>query len=144
MDIIERSAKIFDHVIVAVLINSSKTPAFSVEEKMHLIKKATIHLHNVEVDNFEGLLVDYVKSKDVNVVVRGLRAVSDFEHEFSMAAANSHMYGKMETVFMMTRTDYSFLSSSIVKDIAQNGGKIDGLVPVSIVGDIVSKYQKRS
>ena len=139
MDIIERSSKIFDSIIVAVLVNFSKTPMFSVEERMELIKKSTQHFKNVEIDSFDGLLVHYLKEKNVNIVIRGLRAISDFEHEFSMAALNTHMYPKIETILMMTRTENSFLSSSFIKDIARNKGDISDFVPPQIVSDITKK-----
>ncbi|MEZ4357142.1 MAG: pantetheine-phosphate adenylyltransferase [Eubacteriales bacterium] len=142
MDIIDRSSKIFDKIIVAVLMNASKTPMFSVEERMDLIRKSTEHLPNVEVDSFKGLLVHYLEEKNVNIVIRGLRAVSDFEHEFSMAALNAHMYPKIETILMMTRTENSFLSSSFIKDIARNKGDIKDFVPSQIVSDITKKIQE--
>jgi pantetheine-phosphate adenylyltransferase, bacterial len=122
MDIIVRSSKIFDKLIVAVAKNRNKTPLFTVEERMELLKKAVDGLQNVEVDHFEGLLVDFMRKKNAKVIVKGLRAISDFEYEFQMALMNRKLEPEVETVFMMTNYQYSFLSSSIVKEVGTLGG----------------------
>lgn len=142
LDIIERAAKNYDKVIVAILKNSAKTPVFSVEEKTDLIKRATAHIPNVEIDFFDGLLVDYVKKKGSRVIIKGLRAVSDFEYEFQMALANKKINPEIETLFMMTDVQYAYLSSSIVREMASLGAKLDGLVPDCIAKDIVKKLKK--
>lgn len=129
LDIIERSAKLFDKVIVVASNNTSKKPMFSVEEKVAILNETTKHLENVEVDCFSGLLVHYVEQHGVDVIVKGLRAISDFEMEFQMAGMNRKLNPNAETVFLMTGTDYSYLSSSIVKEIFKLGGPIHELVP---------------
>ncbi len=143
LDIIERSAKMFDHLTVAVLNNFQKKPLFTLEEKLGFLRKSVAHLENVEVDSFKGLLVDYAAHKNARVVIRGLRAVSDFEHEFAMAAMNARIAKDIETIFMMTNTEYSFLSSSMIKDLAVNGGEIKGLVPEVIEKDIIRIINER-
>lgn len=136
LDIIERAAALFDDVTVAVLVNSNKTPAFSTEQRMDFIRKSASHLQNVKVDSFSGLLVDYMNSQKANLIVRGLRAISDFEYEFQMAALNAKLAKNIETVFLMTDTNHSFLSSSIVRELASYGGDLTGLVPETIKDDI--------
>ena len=142
LDIIERSAKIFDKVIVAILVNSSKVPTFSTEEKIDMIKKVTAHIPNVEVEFFDGLLVNFVKSKGAQVVVKGLRAISDFEYEFQMALLNKNIEPEIETLFMMTNNKYSYLSSSIVKELGKLGADLTDLVPEEIITDIIDKLKK--
>lgn len=112
LDIIERSSKLFDKVIVVASNNTSKTPMFTVDEKVKILCECVSHLDNVEVDDFHGLLVDYVEKNNINVIVKGLRAISDFEMEFQMAGMNRKLNPKAETVFLMTSTEYSYLSSS--------------------------------
>ncbi|KKB39236.1 pantetheine-phosphate adenylyltransferase [Bacillus thermotolerans] len=129
LDIIQRGTEIFDKVYVVVLSNSSKTPLFSTEERMELIREATNHLPNVEVDSFNGLLVDYARKVEANVILRGLRAVSDFEYEMRITSMNKVLNDDVETLFMMTKSQYSFLSSSIVKEVAKYNGDITGFVP---------------
>lgn len=129
IDIIERCAKEFDQVVVAVLRNSSKVGLFTTEERVHLLKEATIHLKNVEIDSFSGLLIDYAKEKDIRIIVKGLRAVSDFEYEMQMALANRKLNPDLETLFMVSNTKYSFLSSSIVREVASLGGDVSSFVP---------------
>jgi pantetheine-phosphate adenylyltransferase len=143
LDIIERSAKMFDHLTVAVLNNFEKKPLFTLEEKLCFLNKSVKHLANVETDSFQGLLVDYMAQKKARVVIRGLRAISDFEHEFAMAAMNARLAPDIETIFMMTNTEYSFLSSSMIKDLVINGGTIRGMVPGSIEKDIVRIINER-
>jgi len=129
LDIIERSSKLFDKVIVVASNNTSKKPMFTVSEKVTLLTQVVSHLDNVVVDSFHGLLVDYVDKNNVDVIVKGLRAISDFEMEFQMAGMNRKLNPRAETVFLMTSTDYSYLSSSIVKEIFKLGGPIHELVP---------------
>lgn len=129
LDIIERSSRMFDQVLVAVLRNPSKQPTFSVEERLALIRTACTHLPNVRCDGFEGLTVDYARRLGAGVLLRGLRVLSDFEFELQMAHTNRSLADDLETVFLATRTEYSFLSSSVVKEIARFGGDITHLVP---------------
>lgn len=133
LDIIHRSAKLFDKVIVAVLTNSSKTPLFSVEERIRLLEKATADCENVEICSFSGLLVDFMKKTGSNVVIKGIRAVSDFEYEFQMALTNKALYPELETLFLHSAQEYMFLSSSVVKEVARYGGALDGLVPDELI-----------
>lgn len=128
LDIIERSLELFDEVIVAVMYNRKKRPMFDVEERVELLRKSTTHLKNVTIDSHEGLLIDYLKRKDLNIVVKGLRAISDFEAEFQMASVNQKLSPGVETVFIMTRTEYMYLSSSIVKEVASFNGDISNFV----------------
>lgn len=129
IDIIERCAKEFDQVVVAVLKNSSKVGFFTTEERIHLLQETTKHLDNVKIDSFSGLLIDYAKEKDIRIIVKGLRAVSDFEYEMQMALANRKLYPNLETLFMVSNTKYSFLSSSIVREVASLGGDVSSFVP---------------
>jgi pantetheine-phosphate adenylyltransferase len=128
LDIIGRASKLYDEVIVAVLINKTKSGLFTVEERMEMLTAVTAHYGNVRVDSFHGLLVDYCRSHDVSAVVKGLRAVSDFDYELQMAQMNHDMAG-IETLFMATNPQYSFLSSSLVKEVAMYGGDVSGQVP---------------
>ena len=132
IDIIERAAKMFGRVTVAVVINSSKQPMFTLEERVEMLREVCAHLPNVSIGSFEGLLVEYAKQRGARIIVKGLRAVSDFEYELQMALMNRHQCPELETVFMMTGAEYSFLSSSIVKEIARLGGSVEGLVPESV------------
>lgn len=141
LDIIKRSSKLFDEVIVAVLINSAKSPMFNVAERVALLKEATKALDNVKIDSFEGLLVDFVENNDVDVIVKGLRAVSDFESELQMAAMNRTL-NHVETVFMMTATEYSYLSSSLVKEVSRFGGEVSRLVPSHVDEALKRKYSE--
>ena len=140
LDIIERSSRIFDKVIVSVLHNSAKRPAFTAEERVEFIKSATEHLENVETDYFDGLLVDYAKEKSATTIVKGLRAVSDFEYEMQMALMNRRQNPEIETLFLISSSEYSFLSSSIVKEVAHLGGNLDGFVPECIKAEIYHKF----
>ena len=140
LDIIERAAAMFDDVTVAVLTNMSKQPVFSEKQRMNFIKRSTAHLNGIHVDSFSGLLVDYMKKQDAHIVIRGLRAISDFEYEYQMAAMNAKLAKNVETVFLMTDIGHSFLSSSMVKEIASYGGDISGLVPQEIKDDIIKNY----
>ncbi|QDI90618.1 pantetheine-phosphate adenylyltransferase [Salicibibacter halophilus] len=140
LDIIERSTKIFDKVIVAVLINRNKTPLFNIEERVELLQESFRDYPNVEVDSFDGLLVNYVRSKNANVIVRGLRAVTDFEYEMQSTSINRKMDKDIETFFMMTNNQYSYLSSSIVKEVAKNKGDVNGLVPSHVEDALKQRY----
>lgn len=142
LDIVERGAKIFDKVIVAIGQNRAKKTMFTVEERIELLKGVTSHLPNVEVDAFNGLLVDYMKSKNSNTIIKGLRAVSDFEYEMQMALINKNLDDSIETFFMMTNNKYSFLSSSIVKDIAKYGADVSDLVPQLVQEALRKKFQQ--
>lgn len=133
LDIIKRSSKLFDKVYVAVLVNSAKNPTFTVEERMELLQQSVSEYDNVEVCSFSGLLVDFMRSIDSKVVIKGIRAVSDFEYEFQMALTNKTLYPEVETFFLHTSQEYMFLSSSIVKEIAAYGGSLDGLVPDKLI-----------
>ena len=129
LDIIQRGAKIFDEVYVGVLQNSAKKSLFTVEERVQIIEEATAHIPNVKVDSFQGLLVDYAKERNANAVLRGLRAVSDFEYEMQIASMNRLLDDQIDTFFIMTSNQYSFLSSSIVKEVAKYGRDVSELVP---------------
>jgi pantetheine-phosphate adenylyltransferase len=140
LDIIERGCKLFGSVIVAVLSNPSKQPLFSVDRRVEQIRKCTQHLINVEVDSFMGLTVDYAKMRGAGVLLRGLRVLSDFEKELQMAHTNQTLWDGIETVFLATTREYSFLSSSIVKEIAKFGGNVTHLVPDNVSRDIYSAF----
>ena len=145
LNIIERASTLFDKVIVATMVNGSKKSAFTMEEKADFLRRMTKHLPNVEIDTFGGLLADYVAEKGACAIVKGLRAVSDFEYEFQMALANKKLNEGAETVFLMTDQNYLYLSSTIVRDIARHGGDISGFVSEEIREDIVKKlYQKNN
>lgn len=141
IDIVERGARLFDKVIVAVLTNPNKQPLFSVKTRIEQITECTKHIANVEVDSFFGLTVDYAKLHDAGVLLRGLRVLSDFEMELQMAHTNKTLNYEIETVFLATTKEYSFLSSSIVKEIAQYGGSIEHLVSDNVAEDLYQKYQ---
>lgn len=140
LDIIHRAANIFDKVIVAVLNNSKKNPLFTVEERTKLLREATRGVTNVEVDSFGGLLIHYVAEKQAHVIVKGLRAISDFESEMQMASLNHKLNDKVETFFMMTNPQYSYLSSSIVKEIARYRGPVSDLVPIEVEAALGAKF----
>lgn len=140
MDIIERGLKLFDRIIVAVLINPAKRPLFTVEERLELLNRSLAHLPNVEVNTSEGLLVDYASQKNAVAILRGMRAVSDFEHEFQMALMNRRLNRKIETVFLMTGLRWIFTSSSIIKEAASFGGQIKELVPEVVYKKLKKKY----
>lgn len=132
LDVMERAAKLFDGIVVAVGVNSGKQPLLSIEQRRESLTKAVAHLPNVEVDTFSGLLIDFVRSKGAHAIVRGLRATADFEYEFQMAMVNRRLSADIETVFLMTRWDYSYLSSSIVKEVATLGGDYSQMVPAAV------------
>ncbi|MED1794339.1 pantetheine-phosphate adenylyltransferase [Brevibacillus nitrificans] len=139
LDIIARGAKIFDKVIVAVLINAKKKSLFSVEERVDLLRQVTAEMDNVEVDSFDGLLIDYMKKRNAQVIIRGLRAVSDFEYEMQVASMNKKLNENVETFFMMTSHQYSYLSSSIVKEVASYKASVKDLVPPIVEQALLAK-----
>ena len=140
-DIIKRSAKIFDHVIVGVLNNTSKTPLFSLEERVKMLKDAVLGIENVSVESFEGLLVDFVKQKHTNVVIRGLRALTDFDLEMQMAQSNRIVAPDVDTVFLSTSIEYSYLSSSTVKEYAKYGVDLKDFVPECVISKLIDKMK---
>jgi len=143
VSLIQRGLMMFDKVVVAIAVNPKKTPLFSVEERKQLIREA-IQDPRVEVDDFQGLLVDYCRRKNVNVIVRGLRAVSDFEYEFQMANMNRKLAGNgVETVFMMTGEDYFYVSSQIVREVASLGGSVKGLVPANVLAKLEARFGRK-
>lgn len=141
LDIIKRGASVFDEIRVVVLNNSSKKPLFTIEERMDLIRQVTKTLPNVHVDSFSGLLVEYAKNVNAHAIVRGLRAVSDFEYEMQITSMNRVLDENIETFFIMTNNQYSFLSSSIVKEVAKYGGDISELVPKQVELALKEKYE---
>ena len=140
LDIIERASRVYDKVIVGVLSNKSKTPLFTAKERVDMIGQVTGDMPNVEVDTFDGLLVDFAKSKGATVIVKGLRTVADFEYEFQMALLNKALYPEYETMFMMTNSKYSYISSSMVKELAGFHGDLTEFVPCDIIKRIEEKY----
>jgi pantetheine-phosphate adenylyltransferase len=144
LDIITRSAKLVDKLIVAVLDNKSKTPLFTVKERVDQLERVTADIPNVEVMSFSGLLVDFAKSVGSNIIIRGLRGVTDFSYEFQMALTNRSLDNDIETLFVSADTQYLFFSSSQVKEIAVFGGNIDNMVPAAIRDEIVDKIAENS
>ncbi|WP_138415042.1 pantetheine-phosphate adenylyltransferase [Aquibacillus sediminis] len=142
LDIIRRGAKIFDHVIVTVFNNQSKAPLFTVEERIELLEAATSDLDNVTVDASSGLLMDYAKEKQAHAILRGLRAVSDFEYEMQITSMNRKLNEDIETFFMMTNNQYSFLSSSMVKEVAKYNANVSDLVPKPVETALQKKFLK--
>jgi pantetheine-phosphate adenylyltransferase len=142
LDVIQRAAKLFDHVVVAVAINDSKRPLFNLEERQRLVKESVKHLDKVEVDVFTGLLVEYVEQRAGAAIIRGLRAVSDFEFEFQLALMNRKLNERVETIFMMPKDTYTFLSSRIVKEIARLGGDVAPFVPPHVCAALGEKLGK--
>ena len=144
LDIIARASKLFDRVIVVVMSNAAKSPLFNQVERMELLQRAigAIGIDNVTVDCYDGLLADYVKMRNATAIVKGLRAMSDFEYEFQMALTNRKMYSEAETVFLTTAAENMYLSSSLVKQVAQLGGDISDFVPACILPDITEKFRK--
>ena len=143
LDVIERASGLFDHVVIAVLVNSSKSGVFTVEERVDLIKDSVKHLTNVTVDTWSGLLVDYCERNDISAIVKGLRAVSDFDYELQMAQLNLQLKG-IDTFLMATKPTYSFLSSSLVREIARYGGDVSALVPPRVASELEKKAGKGS
>jgi len=134
LDLIERGSALFDRLIVAILRNAEKRPLFSVEERVQMLRETIAGLPNVEVDSFDGLLVDYAAQRSASVILRGIRAISDYEYELQMALMNRRLRPEIETVFLMAGEEHSFISSRLVKEVVRLGGNISGLVPPSIEG----------
>jgi pantetheine-phosphate adenylyltransferase len=132
IDVIERAARYFDTVIVAVIANPSKEPLFTLDERKELLADALSHIDNIEIASFDGLLVDFARSKELSIVVKGLRAISDFEYELQMAQMNSTLLPGMDTLFITSKPSWAFLSSSLVKEVAKYGGDVEGLVPPGV------------
>jgi pantetheine-phosphate adenylyltransferase len=143
VDIITRGARLFDSIVVAILINAEKAPLFDMDERLEIAKEVFKDLPNVEIDTFGGLLVDYVERRGAHVIVRGLRAVSDFEFEFQMALMNRRLNGKIETVFMMPAEQYSYISSRLIKEVFSLGGRVHGLVPDTVEERLRQKVNTR-
>ena len=144
LDMIERSSKMVDELVVGVLHNSAKNSLFSLEERVNMIKEMTRDLPNVRVESFDGLLVDYMSQINANIIIRGLRAVTDFEYELQLAQINHVQKEDIETVFLITNLKYSYLSSTIVKEIASYGGDISKFVPEQLIDRIYAKYKEKT
>jgi pantetheine-phosphate adenylyltransferase len=140
LDVVQRAAKLFDRVVVAVAKNEGKHPLFTLGERLALVKESIAHLPNVEADPFDSLLVEYVVSRKAQAIVRGLRAISDFEFEFQLALMNRKLNENIETIFMMPKDTYTFLSSGIVKEIARLGGDVGSFVPAPVQGALAGKF----
>jgi len=140
VNLIERAARMFERVVVAVAMNSQKQGLFTVEERIALLTEVTRSLPAVEVDSFDGLLVDYVRRRGARIVIRGLRAVSDFEYEFQMAHMNHKLYPELETIFLVTGADEFYISSQLVKEVARLGGCVEGLVPAVVRDRLLKKF----
>ena len=144
VDIITRGARLFDRIIVAILINAEKSPLFTMDERVEIARDVFRNVPNVEVDTFGGLLVDYVERRQAQLIVRGLRAVSDFEFEFQMALMNQRLNGKIETVFMMPAEQYTYTSSRLIKEVFRLGGRVHGLVPDMVEDRLRRKIAART
>ena len=143
LDVIERASGLFDEVVIAVLVNNSKTGLFTIEERVDMITESVQHLNNVKVDTWSGLLVDYCRAHNIAAIVKGLRAVSDFDYELQMAQMNLQLKG-VDTLLMATKPAYSFLSSSLVREIARYGGDVSTLVPPRVLKDLSSKANRKA
>ena len=141
IDVIERASRYFDVVVVAVIANPSKQPLFSLEQRTDMLRDALTHVDNIEITSFDGLLVDFAKDRDLGVVVKGLRAISDFEYELQMAQMNSNLSPGLDTMFMTAKPEWAFLSSSLVKEVARYGGAIEGLVPSGVAKALQEAFQ---
>jgi pantetheine-phosphate adenylyltransferase len=139
LSLIQRGMEMFDRLVVAIVVNPKKTPLFTMEERRQLIREA-VPDERVEVDHFEGLLVEYARRRGINVLLRGLRAVSDFDYEFQMANMNRKLAPKVETVFMMTGEDYFYISSQLVREVAGYGGSVKGLVPPNVLEKMIARF----
>ena len=141
LDIIKRASRMFDEVIVAVMCNSAKSPLFTLDERVKMIRDSVEGLSNVKIESFGGLLIDYCKANDIHIVIRGLRAITDFEYELQIAQTNKELSrGQVDTVFLTTSLEYSYLSSSVVKEIASYNGDITPCVPESVADNLYRKY----
>ena len=143
LDVIQRASQLFDEVVVAVAFNDAKNPLFSAEERVALLRQVVGHVHNVTVDSFNGLLMEFAWERQACAVVRGLRAVSDFEFEFQMALMNRKLQPKIETVFLTPKEEYTYLSSRIVKEIARLGGNVEEFVPAIVAKGLTEKFSAR-
>src|SRR5205807_5857360 len=143
VDIILRGARLFDRIVVAILVNAEKAPLFSIQERVEIAREVFKDQRNVEVDTFDGLLVDYVERRRAQVIVRGLRAVSDFEFEFQMALMNQRLNAKIQTVFMMPAEQYTYISSRLIKEVFSLGGRVHGLVPDMVEARLRDKLDRR-
>ncbi len=143
VDILERSSKLFDKVIAVVMVNPNKTPTFTKDERVEFIKKATRHIPNIEVDSYLGLVADYAREKNAHTLIKGLRAVTDFEYEFQQALTNKKLNPELETLFMVTNQEYMYLSSTIVRQIAGFGGKIEQFVPKQIEEEVFRRFNEK-
>lgn len=141
IDIIKRSAKLVDTLVVAILRNNKKNALFSLEERVELLENVCRDIDNVQIETFSGLLVDFAKQKDATLIVRGLRALTDFENEFQMAQMNKHLYNDIETIFLATDVKYSFLSSSAIKEVAMFGGSVCDFVPPIVAERTLQKFK---
>ena len=139
LDIIERASRVYEKLVVGVLSNASKTPLFSAEKRVEMIRLVTKHLDNVEVDTFTGLLVDFAASKNATVIVKGLRTVADFEYEFQMAGMNQKLMPEVETIFLTPAEQFQFISGTFVREIAMMGGDVSGFVPQNILAALEKK-----
>ncbi len=142
VDIVQRACQIFDHVTVAIAKSTSKNPLFCYEERLDLAQNSLKDVQNVTIEGFDGLLVQYARDKNCDIIIRGLRAISDFEFEFQMALANRKLAEQVETIFLMPKEDYTFISSSIVKDIAKHGGDCNQFVPTCVAHALEKKFGK--
>lgn len=142
LDIVERAAALFEKVIVVVMVNATKTPLFPTEQRVDMLKRSTAHLENVVVDSYDGLLATYAREQNATVIVKGLRALSDFEYEFQMALTNRELNDRLETVFLTATDDKMYLSSSLVKQVALYGEDVSKFVPACILKDIEEKFRK--
>lgn len=143
IDVLERAAKLFDNLVVSVAISSSKKTLFTVEERTEMMKQVTSKMKNVKVETFDGLLVNYARQKKADAIIRGLRAISDFEYEFQMALTNRKLQPEIETIFLMPNEKYSFISSTLVREIAKYGGNLSDFVPKDVIQKIIIKLQQR-
>lgn len=143
LDLIARAAKMFDHLVVAILRNSAKNPLFTVEERVSMLSEGTAEFGNVSVSTFDGLLVDFAREERAHAVVRGIRAISDYEYELQMALMNRRLAPDVETIFLMPDAKYSFVSSRLVKEVFQLGGSVDGLVPKFVIDRMKDKNRHR-
>lgn len=141
IDMIERSSQIVDELVVAVLTNSAKIPLFSVEERVSMLEEITGHLPNIKITSFDGLLIDYAREVEASIIIRGLRAVTDFEYELQIAQTNRIVNSQIDTVFLTTSLEYAYLSSTIVKEVASYGGDISKFVPEQLMERIYAKYR---
>jgi len=140
LDVIQRASRIFPRIVIAVATNPGKNPLFSLEERMEMVRQSTAHIEGIEIDDFDGLLVDFAQSKGIRVIVRGLRAFSDFEYEFQMALTNRKLKPEIETIFLMPKQDYSYVSSSNVRTVASLGGDTTQFVPPPVQDALKARF----